>query len=134
MIQRNTRQRDLIREAIARAGRPLSPREIHAQARRRLPGLGIATVYRHLRQLVEEGWLVPVELPGEAARYERSGKAHHHHFRCRRCRRIFELEGCALKTRRLAPPGFVVEDHEVVLYGLCERCARPASSTKRHPG
>ncbi len=122
MHERNTRQREAIRRAICQAGRPLNPREVHELARSSLKELGIATVYRELRRLLAEGWLVPVELPGETARYERSGKAHHHHFRCRKCRRIFELEGCALKPRRLVPDGFVVEDHEVVFHGLCPKC------------
>lgn len=122
MRERRTRQREVIRRAIVEAGRPVSPREIHGLARVALKELGVATVYREVRRLLSEGWLVPVELPGEAARYECSGKAHHHHFCCRKCRRIYELEGCALKTQRLAPDGFVIEDHEVVLYGVCRGC------------
>ena len=123
MQRRNTRQRELIRDTIEQAGRPLSPAEIHHLAHRRLPGLGIATIYRNLRLLTAEGWLTPVELPGEPARYERAGKDHHHHFHCRRCRRLFELEGCALRRRLAVPPGFRAESHELILHGLCARCA-----------
>ncbi|MCE5231200.1 transcriptional repressor [bacterium] len=122
MRERNTRQREVIRRAIEEAGRPLSPREIHDLARRGMPAIGIATVYRELKRLLSEGWLVPVELPGEATRFEQSGKSHHHHFCCRKCGRIYELEGCALKASRLVPEGFVVEGHEVVLYGVCGNC------------
>jgi len=106
------------------AGRPLSPQEILAGARRQAPTLGPATVYRTLRALADEGWLTPVTLPGEPARYEPAGKTHHHHFRCQRCDRLFEVEGCRQASVAKAPRGFVIEDHEVVWYGRCARCAR----------
>ena len=55
-------------------------------------------------------------------RYERSGKGHHHHFQCRACNRLFEIAGCAYNARSMTPPGFVTEDHEVYLYGICPSC------------
>ena len=42
--------------------------------------LGIATVYRNIRSLTEEGELSEVKLPGENPRFELAGHQHHHHF------------------------------------------------------
>jgi Fur family transcriptional regulator, ferric uptake regulator len=123
MPERKTQQRDAIRQVLAAADRPMSPQEVLQSARRRSPGLGIATVYRALKSLSDEGFLVAVDLPGEASRFELAGKKHHHHFHCRDCGRAFDLEGCVPTVQRLAPKGFRVEDHEVVLYGLCAACA-----------
>lgn len=120
---RNTRQRTVIREVLERADRPLSTTEILEDARSGVKGIGIATVYRTVKSLTEEGWLVPVELPGESPRYELAGKDHHHHFHCKSCGRVFELEGCIDNLRRLAPRGFRVTGHELVLYGNCQSCA-----------
>jgi Fur family ferric uptake transcriptional regulator len=120
--QRQTRQRDAIRVALERAGRPLSPQEILQAARATQPGLGLATVYRNVRTLLEGGALHAVELPGSAARYELAGKSHHHHFHCRRCDGVFEVEACPAGIRGLLPRGFRLEGHEIVLYGLCARC------------
>ncbi|NUN95068.1 MAG: transcriptional repressor, partial [Candidatus Omnitrophica bacterium] len=86
------------------------------------PGLGIATVYRTLKSLLEEGSVVAVEMPGQALRYEAAGKEHHHHFHCRGCGRVFEVEGCPTGIGRLTPPGFRLEGHEIVLHGLCPDC------------
>ncbi len=122
-IQRDTRQRKAIRKALREAGHPLSPKELLEKARDEVEGLGIATVYRNLKALQEEGWLVPVELPGDTPRYELAGKDHHHHFHCRECDRVYEVDGCPGNVRALTPDGFQLEDHEFVLYGLCERCA-----------
>lgn len=98
------------------------------------PGLGIATVYRTLKSLVEEGWLARVELPGMPDRFERAGKHHHHHFHCRECGGVFEVPDCLEDIRLLPPPGFLVEDHEVVFYGLCPGCARAVSGAPVRPG
>ncbi|MBY0491082.1 MAG: transcriptional repressor [Gemmatimonadaceae bacterium] len=126
-MERNTKQRDAIREVFERTARPLGPTEVLEAGRAQVAGLGIATVYRTINSLVESGWLVPVELPGEAPRYERSGAAHHHHFRCRSCDRVFEIQGCPGDLADLTPAGFVLEAHEVVLYGVCASCAGGAS-------
>ena len=123
-MERATRQRAAIRDAVERADRPLSPREILDAAGRQVKGMGLATIYRAVKDGVEEGWLRGVELPGGPTRYEPAGKQHHHHFECRACHRVFEVDGCPGNIGRLAPPGVRLEGHEIVLYGLCETCNR----------
>jgi len=121
-MQRQTRQRDAIRAALHAAARPLSPQELLSAARRVLPALGIATVYRTVKALLAEGALHAVELPGAPARYELAGKRHHHHFHCRACDGVFEVEACPAGIRRILPGGFRLERHEIILYGLCAGC------------
>lgn len=119
---RNTRQRTAIQGAFERSNRPLSPAEVLEIAQMEVPGLGIATVYRAIRTMQESGWLTSVDLPGDAPRYERAHLGHHHHFRCRECSMVFEVHGCPSGLKQMAPAGFEVEDHELVLYGRCHAC------------
>ena len=119
---RNTRQRQAVISVFDKVERPLSPEEILKFALRDVAGIGIATVYRSVKQLVQEGYLIAVELPGEPPRYERAGKHHHHHFMCRTCDQVFEIDGCPGDLKRLAPKGFRLEDHSLTLYGLCSHC------------
>jgi len=121
-VLRNTRQKAAIRRAFETQDRPLSPREVLELARREVAGLGMATVYRNLKSLLEEEWLTPVPMPGGTVFYERAGKKHHHHFQCDRCRRVFEVNGCLPALNRLAGSGFAVERHELILYGICAAC------------
>jgi len=121
-MERNTRQRHMLKEVFEAAGRPLSPHEALEIAREQLPGMGIATVYRTLKAFAEAGWLITVQIPGEPPRYEVSGKAHHHHFRCRRCMRVYETKGCPGNLKLMVPNGFRLENHEVILHGLCKPC------------
>jgi len=122
-MQRNTSQRKAIQDALQHAARPLTPQEVLKKAKVSVPNLGIATVYRGLRQLSNEGALKVVELPGEPQRYELAGKEHHHHFHCRACGKVYEVEGCPGDMSNLVPEGFELEDHEVILYGACATCA-----------
>jgi Fur family ferric uptake transcriptional regulator len=96
--------------------------EVLAYGRKRVDSLNQATVYRNLKLLVDDGWLKRVIHPLLGTLYERTGKGHHHHFHCRECNRAFELPGCALKEDGAAPDGFVVEGHEVFLFGVCPSC------------
>jgi Fur family ferric uptake transcriptional regulator len=117
---RDTRQKRAIRRVFEIAERPLSPDEILAEAQRASKGLGLATVYRTVRSLADEGFLSAVEVPGRPTLYERAGKSHHHHFVCDACDRVYEIEGCNVKAR--LPRGFRTRDHDVTVYGLCAAC------------
>jgi len=121
-VQRNTRQRSAIRRVFAQNNRPLSPQEVLDLAQKEVTGMGIATVYRNLKALVEEASLIAVAMPGGNVLYEAAGKAHHHHFQCDHCRRVFELEGCLPGIDKLAKPKFKVHRHELILYGICAEC------------
>jgi Fur family ferric uptake transcriptional regulator len=121
--KRQTRQKAAIRHAFMDADRPLSPEEALQGAQRRHATLGIATVYRNIQALVEEGWLQAVDVPGDSTRYEVAGKAHHHHFQCNNCGKLYDLEGCVATVRPKLPRGFRASGHEFYVYGTCAACA-----------
>lgn len=123
-MERSSRQRTAIRNVIDAAGRPLSPHEICDAAQAEVPGLGIATVYRNLKQLVDAQEITAVVLPGESPRFESMQHGHHHHFQCNECKRVFDVHECPGNLDSLAPEGFQVEHHELTLYGRCDECVR----------
>lgn len=120
--RRNTRQKTAIRETFAKANRPLSPEEALRAARHHHPALGNATLYRNIQALVQEGWLLPVEVPGDTTRYELAGKKHHHHFQCNDCGKLYDLEGCMVASKPKLPRGFRASAHEFFVYGTCAAC------------
>ncbi len=117
-----------MRRAFQKAGRPLSAREAHELAGARMPGIGIATVYRAIRRLMDEGALATVDIPGVGAHYEMTGGAHHHYFYCTDCGRVYVVEGCPGRMSALLPEGFVMERHDIVLHGRCAGCNGTAQS------
>ncbi|MBW7905992.1 MAG: transcriptional repressor [Phycisphaerae bacterium] len=121
---RSTSQRRAIRRVFEESGRPLSPLEILEAARDEVPRIGIATVYRTVKGLLEDGWLAAVQVPGEAPRYEIAGKPHHHHFHCRSCGAVFDVQGCSPAIKSLSPRGYQTEGHDLVFFGRCPSCKR----------
>lgn len=123
--QRQTRQRDAILAVIQKSQGPLTVPEIHRKARRSLKQLGIATVYRTVKLLVEAEQIHAVILPDGETRFE-STVGHHDHFRCRLCNQVFDLHCCPmdLPVGTILPEGFRIEDHELTLYGTCPKCTK----------
>jgi Fur family transcriptional regulator, ferric uptake regulator len=121
--ERSTRQRKAIEDALSRAERPMTPEELLELARSEVPNMGIATIYRAIKDMRGTGDVVAVEVPGHPTCYESAHRGHHHHFHCRACQRVFEVEACAHGINAMAPAGFRIEDHEIVLRGLCAACA-----------
>lgn len=130
-MERATRQRDAIGSVIQAARRPLSPTEVLEGARGILRAVGLATVYRNLKRLVDEGAVEIILLPGESARYEIARSHHHHHFQCTTCRRVYDVEGCPGNLHRTLPRGFSVDRHEVTLYGRCAACGKRGERPRR---
>lgn len=94
------------------------PAEIWQAARAASPGIGIATVYRSLRILMEMDAVEIVEIPGISPHYEIK-RAHHHHFLCEVCRRVYVVEDCLPGIDRLTPPAFTLKRHTLTLHGIC---------------
>ena len=127
---RNTQQGNAIRQALKKAGRPLSAQEVLNQAQKKVPGLGMATVYRNLKSLQEDGSVVAVELPGQSPRWEPAPENHHHHFLCNTCDKLYEINACPADLQRLLPEGYTLEEHDILLRGLCDDCSRNKNISK----
>ena len=119
---RKTRQLLAIQDVVSRTDRPISIDEILRAAKKREPRLGVATVYRAIKTMLQEGRLVSIVLPGESPRFELAGKGHHHHFQCTACGRVFETKACLGSLGRLVPRSFQLTGHELILYGRCAAC------------
>lgn len=122
-LQRQTRQRTIIREVMEKAGRPLGPHEIANAVKTTMPSVGIATVYRTVKAFVAEGYLCPVNIAGQT-KFEKSDLRHHHHFHCRTCETTFDIQGCPGGLERLVPDGFHADDHDLIIHGICQLCGK----------
>jgi len=112
----------VLEHIFRRAEQPLTAREVFRRARRKIPSVGLATVYRALRRFVAAGQIRIVEIPGAPPHYESASRRHHHFFLCQHCKKVFDLIGCVRDVIGLAPDGFRVQQHEIVLYGECAAC------------
>jgi Fur family transcriptional regulator, ferric uptake regulator len=125
-FERSTRQRRNIRAVFEAADRPLSVDEVLSAAKRGRHKVSLSTVYRFVRSLVDEGWLAVIEMPGLGTFYELAGKAHHHHFSCLACGRVYELNDCVSIREFALPKGFKAVSHDITVAGACAACSASA--------
>ncbi len=117
-LLRETKQRNAIKRAFFEYRRPLSPKEVLGIASEDVPNLGIATVYRNIKAMVEENELATVEIPGQAPRYCLPRERTPFLFVCQETDRVFFLEPDTTRVDISSIPGEArVDRYEVVFYG-----------------
>jgi Fe2+ or Zn2+ uptake regulation protein len=95
--------------------------------RRRLGSVSTQAIYDVLHACTLNGLLRRIEPAGHPARYETRTKDNHHHLVCRICGRTEDVD-CVLGEAPCLEPstsgGFVIDEAEVVFWGLCPACSR----------
>jgi Fur family ferric uptake transcriptional regulator len=124
---RVTSQRAVILEIIAHNGDHLSVQEVYLEAKDRLPGLNLATVYRTLETMHQAGVIDLLNFGMTPARFSlRDPYNPHGHLVCRECEQILEI-GTDLIARISGEVeqkvGFFVEPNHLTLSGLCDECS-----------
>ena len=114
---RETRQRTAIRKAFHPLHRLLSVKEVLELAAQEVPGIGVATIYRNLRSMVDAGELVSVDLPGEPPRYALPGQPRDVVFLCARSGQAFAFAAPTDTVEQGLPAGFVAQKTLVIIRG-----------------
>ena len=117
--------RQSIQELLEKSKGPLSADQIREILGHR--SIGQATVYRLLKQGVEDGSYREVAFPNNPKRYELMTTEHRHYFLCQTCDRAYDVEGCLKYVSKLAPVGFEVHQHDILLHGRCLDCIKADS-------
>jgi len=131
---KRTTARELILQALAKAGRPLSHQDL-LKHRKLRDSLDRVTVYRTLETLVEAGLLHRIQGTDGAWRFcrhesdEKCG-GNHIHFLCSTCSQMFCLPEQPLPWV-LAPEGAMVTSKQLVVHGYCSACLSKLRKTER---
>jgi Fur family ferric uptake transcriptional regulator len=94
--------------------------------RRELPEVSHQAVYDSLHTLTAAGLVRRIQPSGSVARYESRVDDNHHHVVCRSCGAIADVDcavGHAPCLTASDDSGFVVDEAEVVYWGLCPTCS-----------
>ncbi|WP_062388156.1 Fur family transcriptional regulator [Demequina iriomotensis] len=125
-VPRMTRQRREILDALdTRDFR--SAQAWHERLRSEGSTVGLATVYRGLQSLAEQGEVDAVVAESGETLYRRceAGDEHHHHLRCRICGRAVEIdvpEFEAFAHRIASEHDYGDIRHTIELTGICPQC------------
>ncbi|GAB3239434.1 Fur family transcriptional regulator [Kineococcus gypseus] len=134
--RRSTRQRSAVSALLDEAQAFLSAQELHARLRARGDSVGLATVYRALQALAEDGDVDVLRTDDGEAVYRRCSTGHHHHLVCRSCGRTVEVEGPQVEAwarRTGAEHGFTQVEHVVEVFGVCAPCSAAAAPPADRP-
>jgi len=129
VIQRSTRQRQVILEEVKRSKTHPTADEIYERVRSRLPRISLGTVYRNLDLLAANGDIVKLD-PGRSQMRFDGNLTPHYHMTCIHCGRIEDLalsgsdnpvDILETMTHRLTKYG--VFGHKLEFVGVCAACA-----------
>lgn len=141
---KTTQQREAIVDAFLQSSGHIGLEELLVSARRKNPGVGLATVYRTVKLLEEAGLAESRQFGSGQTLYELAGddKAHHDHIICRDCGFIVEFESEEIERIQAAIAenhGFSIVQHRHEIFGLCDKARGipqgfcPAENVKIRP-
>ena len=122
-----TKQRELILKALYQNNGHFSPEVLYNLVQEEDPqmNIGIATVYRTLGLLEDEGLVSSLSFGAHGKKYELGVKEHHDHIICQECGKIEEFCDEVIEKRQedIAQHfGFKLTDHSMKIYGICPQC------------
>lgn len=125
MKRRNTEQKRAILEVIEGIGVHKSAEEVKAELDERNLGIGLATVYRNLNLLCEEGKIQ--KFIGKDYSFFDGNPIPHDHLHCVRCGSVSDIETSYnknLDVKATNDTGAKIISHSTTFEGICPRCMK----------
>ena len=119
-----SRQREHILNTLKENAIHPTADEVYALARRDMPMLSLATVYRNLNLLAENGVIRRIDCLDGSVRFDHN-LCNHYHFICTKCNKVYDVcQDIApdLANKDLSQTGVLVERADISLKGICPDC------------
>ena len=114
----------ILRMLISSKDHP-SAEQIHLGILKEFPTTSLATVYKTITMLKEEGEVIELEFSEASNRYDGMKPEPHPHVVCSKCGVIVDPETVNLQElmhRIASETGFVLHGHRLDFFGLCPKC------------
>ena len=108
-------------------GQHVSAEDLYRQLLQNGEDIGVATIYRVLTQCENAGLVKRIQFEGGRSHFEIAEDGHHDHIVCVRCGRVEEFHDKVIEARQkevAEKAGFEIEEHNMILYGLCPECRK----------
>ena len=120
--QRRTEQREIIFNIIKSAPGPLSVYDMLKRANKEEQKTALSTVYRTIKLLLKHEKISVVNLPDGQPRYTIPSFEHYHHFHCKACGTVLEIDHCCMHLHQDEIDGHLAEAHDITISGVCKEC------------
>jgi Fur family ferric uptake transcriptional regulator len=121
---RLTPQRQIILEELAKVTSHPTANEVYDMVRKRLPRIGLGTVYRNLELMADQGLIMKLEVGGTQKRFDATTQLHYH-IRCSDCGKVDDIElevQSRINQLAAAATDYQILGHRIEFSGLCGQC------------
>jgi Fur family ferric uptake transcriptional regulator len=125
IMKLNTEQKRIVWEELASVKSHPTADEVYLMAKARLPRISLATVYRNLDKMADNGEILRLDIPGRKMRFD-ARTDDHCHLRCECCGSVIDLETEDVDAVLAVLSGLKgkcgVRSFSLELRGLCPAC------------
>jgi Fur family ferric uptake transcriptional regulator len=121
---RLTTQRQIILEELEKVTSHPTANEVYDMVRKRLPRIGLGTVYRNLELMAETGIILKLEVGGTQKRFDATTHPHYH-IRCISCGKVEDIDIPVIADiNQVAAElsNYQVLGHHIEFSGVCGTC------------
>ena len=123
--QRVTRQKTAVLEILRSVDNHPTAEWLYQEARKRIPGLSLGTVYRNLNQLRDNGEIIELSYGNNQSRFD-GRRDNHHHYCCTSCGKVYDMYMPVIRTlesKAKAACKYHIDGYRLEFYGVCDECA-----------
>lgn len=131
---RLTTQRQIILEELSKVKTHPTASELYDMVRKRLPRIGLGTVYRNLELMAESGMILKIEVGGTQKRFDATTDDHYH-IRCSICGKVDDIDVPVVKelvAQAATATPYVILGHHVEFTGVCSACQKQQKAQQTH--
>ncbi len=121
-----SRQREVILETLKSNVVHPTAEYLYAVLKEKEPNISLATLYRNLNQLADNGIIKKIDGLETSSHYDHNTHEHYH-FICERCKKVFDISAdvCPNIVKKTEEgTGFLVKKYDIVFNGLCADCLK----------
>lgn len=123
---KNSEKRNELLKVLRGTVKHPSAEWIYEEMKKKYPEIGLATVYRNLKILLEQNLIFTVDVGDGTDHFDAGIDIPHDHAYCSVCKGIFDVPECGIGE--FSTDEFFAESHSLVLFGKCKKCKQEENS------
>ncbi len=120
-----SKQRDDLLSILKNSKSHPTAEELYERIKEKIPNVSRGTVYRNLKDLVDENYIIKISMLDGADRYDYIHKKHNHVI-CKYCGKVkdfeYNFDSKKAKLSVLEQTGMESFLDGIIVYGVCEKC------------